>query len=70
MPSGAFTADVFLFRGGKLLGQRETDLTILKSGFERLVYNFAFDYPFFYGVIAVILALVAGLAATALFRKD
>ncbi|GJM03639.1 MAG: membrane protein [Rhodomicrobium sp.] len=70
VPSGAFTADVFLFRGGKLIGRRATELTILKSGFERLVFEFAFDYPFFYGVIAVILALIAGFAATALFRKD
>jgi uncharacterized protein (TIGR02186 family) len=70
VPSGAFTADVFLFRGGKLLGRRVTDLTIVKSGFERLVYDFAFDYPFFYGVVAVILALLAGLAATAVFVRD
>ncbi len=70
VPSGAFTAEVFLFRGGKLLGRRVTELTIHKSGFERLVYNFAFDYPFFYGVVAVILALISGLAATAFFRKE
>lgn len=70
VPSGSFYADVYLFRGGKLLGRRITPLTIHKSGFERVVYNFAFDYPFFYGVIAVFLAVIAGLAATALFRKE
>ena len=42
----------------------------MKSGFERLVYEFAFEYPFFYGVVAVILALISGLAATAFFRKE
>lgn len=70
VPSGKFTADVYLFRGGKLLGKRVTHLTIHKSGFERFVYNFAYDYPFFYGVVAVILAVIAGLAATALFKKE
>lgn len=70
VPSGKFMADVYLFRAGKLIGRRVTELTILKSGFERFVYEFAYEHPFFYGVIAVILALTAGLAATALFRKE
>ena len=70
VPSGAFEADVFLFRGGKLLGRRVTELSIHKSGFERLLYDFAFEYPFLYGVMAVILALIAGLAATAVFGRE
>ena len=70
VPSGDFYADVYLFRGGKLLGKRSTPLTIHKSGFERIIYNFAYDYPFFYGVFAVILAAIAGLTATAFFRQD
>ncbi len=70
VPSGEFFADVYLFRGGKLLGRRSTPITIHKSGFERLIYNFAYDYPFFYGVFAVILAAIAGLTATALFKQD
>ncbi len=70
VPSGAFEADVYLFRGGKLLGRRVTELSIHKSGFERFLYNFAFQYPLLYGVVAVMLAVIAGLMATALFRKD
>lgn len=70
VPSGEFYADVYLFRGGKLLGRRITPISIHKSGFERLIYNFAYDYPFFYGVMAVILAAIAGLTATALFKQD
>lgn len=70
VPSGQFEADVYLFRGGKLLGRRVTKLTIHKSGFERLLYNFAYDYPFLNGVFAVIIAVVAGLTATAVFRKE
>jgi len=70
VPSGDFYADVYLFRGGKLLGRRITPITIHKSGFERLIYNFAYEHPFFYGVFAVILAVIAGLTATALFKQD
>ncbi len=69
VPSGKFTADVYLFRGGKLLGRRVTNLSIQKTGFERFVYNSAYQYPSLYGVVAVILAVGAGLAATALFKN-
>lgn len=70
VPSGTFFADVYLFRGGKLLGRRITALSIHKSGFERLIYNFAYDYPFFYGIFAVFIAVIAGLTATALFQRQ
>ena len=70
VPSGLFHADVYLFRGGKLLGRRTTELSIHKSGFERILYNFAYQYPFLYGVVAVVIAVIAGLLATALFRDE
>ena len=70
VPSGKFTADVFLFKGGKLIGRRVMNLSIQKSGFERFVYNFAYQYPFLYGVVAVVLAVIAGLTATAMFKKE
>lgn len=70
VPSGLFYADVYLFRGGKLLGRRTTELSIHKSGFERILYNFAYQYPFSYGVVAVIIAVISGLLATAVFKED
>lgn len=70
VPSGIFYADVYLFRGGKLLGRRITQLSIHKSGFERWVYDFAYERPLLYGLVAVLLAVMAGLAASAMFRKS
>lgn len=70
VPSGIFYADVYLFRGGKLLGRRITRLTITKTGFERFVYESAYDYPLLYGLVAVLLAVMCGLLASAMFRKS
>ncbi len=69
VPSGTFFADVYLFRGGKLLGRRITQLTIHKSGFERFLYNLAFDHPLIYGLLAVFVAVIAGLTASAIFAR-
>lgn len=70
VPVGEYWADVFVFSGGKLLSHNSSSLTIGKQGFERLVYTMAFDYPLLYGIVAVIIAIFAGLIASAVFRKD
>jgi uncharacterized protein (TIGR02186 family) len=70
VPIGEFTADIYLFWGGNVLSAESLPLYIEKKGFEQIVYTLAFDYPMLYGVFAVALALLAGLAASALFKRD
>ncbi len=70
VPIGQFDADIYLFRDGRFLGLNSQRLYIQKQGFERIVYSLAFDYPFLYGVIAVFLAIAAGLIASAAFKRD
>ena len=67
---GHFRAKVFLFRNGAYVTQYETGLNLQREGVERLIHSFAFDNPFLYGVAAVIIAVLAGLAATAVFKRD
>ena len=70
VPVGEFEANVFLFVDKKLVSRYFTPLTVRKSGFEEYVYGFAFNRPFLYGVTAVLLAVAAGLVASAMFRRD
>ncbi len=70
VPVGAYATDVYLLRDGKVLSHNRSNLTIDKQGFERFVYSAAFDYPLLYGIIAVIIAVTAGLLASALSRRD
>jgi hypothetical protein len=37
---------------------------------ERVVYMLAFHYPFAYGLLAVLMAVSAGLLAWTVFRRD
>jgi uncharacterized protein (TIGR02186 family) len=67
---GQYSTDVFLFRSGRLLSLNQRKLTVQKVGFERLLYTAAFDYPLLYGLIAVLVAVVVGLSASAVFRRD
>jgi uncharacterized protein (TIGR02186 family) len=70
VPAGRYIAQVFLFHDGKLVSKNESTLQVNKVGFERLVYLLAFRYPFIYGLVAVVIAVVAGLLGWATFRRE
>lgn len=70
VPVGEFAAEVSLFRNQKLVSRTIPRLSIEKRGFERMVYVTAFDYPFAYGLTAVLIAILAGSLAWAASRRD
>ncbi len=69
IPRGVYTAEVYLFSDGQLSGIQSTPIKVEKIGFDAMVYDFAYKYPATYGILAVIIALMAGWAAGAIFRK-
>lgn len=70
VPVGEFSAEVSLFRDHRLVSRTIPRLSIEKRGFERLVYVTAFDYPFAYGLAAVLIAVLSGSLAWAFSRRD
>jgi uncharacterized protein (TIGR02186 family) len=70
VPIGRYTADVYLFRDGQVISKNQSTLEVNKAGFERLVYRLAFKLPFIYGLLAVLLAVLAGLAGWFAFRRE
>ncbi|MEG6508578.1 TIGR02186 family protein [Methyloligella sp. 2.7D] len=70
VPTGLYTTEVYLFRDGQFLSKDESALNVKKVGFERGVYTLAFHHPVVYGLAAVAIALLMGLFAWFLFRKD
>ena len=65
LPTGIYTLEAYLIRDGKILSSQNTPLSVSKSGIEAEIYNFAHHYPKLYGVIAIIIAVTAGLVANA-----
>ena len=70
VPIGRYTTQVFLFRDGKLLSQSQSSLQVHKVGLERVVYMLAYRYPLTYGLLAVLIAMSAGLLAWTAFRRE
>lgn len=69
VPSGTYTAEVFLITDGRVVSAQSTPIFIDKTGLERRIHSFAHQSPAIYGLLAVLLALAAGWAAGAAFRK-
>ncbi|MCB1490941.1 MAG: TIGR02186 family protein [Rhodobiaceae bacterium] len=67
---GDYVGDAYLFRDGSLLTSEKFAFRIRKLGFEQVMYDLAHVYPAYYGIAAVLLALVTGWAAGVIFRKD
>lgn len=67
--AGDYEVDTFLIRKGRVVSAETDTLPVQKVGFEAEVYNFAYQYSLAYGVLAVLIAIVAGWIASVAFRK-
>ncbi|MFA7432902.1 MAG: TIGR02186 family protein [Gemmobacter sp.] len=65
---GDYRVRIFLTRGGAVVDLLEETILVRKEGLERFLYNLAQDQPLVYGTLALALAVVAALMASAAFR--
>jgi len=70
VPVGPLVARTYLFHDGELLSAHIARVTLERTGIERVLHNFAFRDPLSYGVLAVLLAVLSGLLASAFFRRQ
>ena len=66
---GEYTVRILLTRGGAVVDIQESRISVAKEGLERFLFRMAQDQPLMYGLIALLLAAVAGGGASELFRR-
>ena len=69
MPTGTYQVQVYLIRDGAVVNAQTTPLIVSKIGLEAEIFDFAHNNSALYGVVAILLALVAGWLAHIAFRK-
>lgn len=69
VPVGRYTVLVYVVRDGEVVASQSNALVINKTGLEAEVYDFAHEQAALYGLIAVVLALIAGWGAGQIFRR-
>ena len=68
-PTGRYRAEVLSIADGEVTARHRTELTIRKTGFGAAAFDFAHSHPLAYGLVAAIVALMAGWMADAVFRR-
>ncbi|MEK6746910.1 MAG: TIGR02186 family protein [Pseudomonadota bacterium] len=68
IPSGEYTAEIYLISDGEIVGMQSTPISVAKSGLDAFIYNYAHNSPVLYGISAIILALSFGWLAGRLFE--
>lgn len=69
LPTGFYSVEVMLVKDGDVKTIQSTPLLVTKAGIGAEVFDLAYSYPALYGVLAIAIAVLAGLAANAIFRK-
>ena len=67
--TGTYTAETFLVQNGRVLAAATREIEVRKTGFERLIGQFAQDHDIAYGLLAIGLALAMGWFAGFVSRR-
>ncbi len=69
VPTGAYTIFVYLLKDGVIQSAQSTPLEVSKVGVGAQIYEFAHAYSAIYGIVAILVALVSGWFASAIFKR-
>jgi uncharacterized protein (TIGR02186 family) len=67
--TGQYSVTVYLFKKGEIIAAQTTPLMISKDGIGADIFFFAHTHAFWYGALAIILALFSGWMAFVIMRK-
>jgi len=69
VPTGSYQVSVFLLRNGQVQGAQTTPLLVSQLGLSADIVDFAYRRAAIYGVVAVLVAAVAGWLGSVAFRR-
>ena len=69
VPTGKYNVTVYLLRDNKVISAQTTPLVVSKIGVGAQVFAFANNHAALYGIAAVVVALLAGWFAGAIFKS-
>jgi len=67
---GNYDVDIKLFANGAVIARTSSAFEIVTVGFERFIANAAVDHGLAYGVASAMMAVMTGLIASIVFRRD
>ena len=68
LTEGPYRVRIFLTRGGMVVDHIERRINVRKEGLERFLFNLSREHSLVYGLLSLLIAVVAGYGASAAFR--
>ena len=68
LTEGAYRVRIFLTRDGEVVDTLERRINVRKEGLERYLFNLSREQPLIYGLLSLLIAVIAGWGASAAFR--
>ncbi|NVK05987.1 MAG: TIGR02186 family protein, partial [Marivivens sp.] len=68
LTEGPYRTRIFLTRGGQVIDTLDTNIPVFKVGMERWLYNLSREQSALYGLLALLIAIIAGWTASAAFN--
>lgn len=68
-PRGTYTAEVYLFSDGELVGSYTAPIEVIKIGLDAYLFEAAHEHSILYGIAAVLIAISFGWLANEIFRR-
>lgn len=68
MPQGVYEVEVFAIRDGAIVATGTQEMKVAEAGLPAMLSSMAFDHGTLYGVLAVIIAILAGLLTGVVFK--
>jgi uncharacterized protein (TIGR02186 family) len=69
VPTGTYSVEIFLLREGEVVSAQTTPLVVSKIGVDAQLFDFADRQALAYGLVAVLIAVMAGWVASLPFRS-
>lgn len=66
---GEYEVSAYLFRDGNMIFEEHSPITMRKFGFGNQLTQFAHNYPWIHGILAVMFALFSGWLAAVVFKR-
>jgi uncharacterized protein (TIGR02186 family) len=69
VPTGSYQVSIFLMRNGQVQGAQTTPLLVSQLGLSADIVDFAYRRALVYGIVAVVVAAMAGWLGSVAFRR-
>ena len=69
VPVGEYSVNLHLIIDNEISQEYSYNFMVTRVGIEEAIYSFSRNYPFFYGLISLIIAIIIGWSGAEIFKR-